>query len=91
MSLLYHYPLVLRWIMAGPLTLLAAVLTMASAPLLLPPGAAGVDHLILPILLFPAFWAVYFFYSLLERNPARGVLVMLAIIAAAAMLIYRQF
>ena len=85
------FQLALRWVTAGPLTIVAAVATMACAPLLLPHGAAGVDHLIFPILLFPAFWAVYFFYALLERNPARGVVVMMAIILTAATLVYRQF
>ncbi|NJS13308.1 MAG: hypothetical protein HC788_00410 [Sphingopyxis sp.] len=77
--------------MAGPLTIVAAIITMACAPLLLPKGAAGVDHLILPILLLPAFWAAFFLYALLERNPVRGVIVMIAIILAAAAMVYRQF
>lgn len=91
MSFSTIYPQVLRWVMAGPLTLLAAVLSMALAPLILSPGSAGVDHLILPILLFPALWAAYFFYALMEPRPVRGAVVMTVIVVVAAALIYRQF
>ena len=40
-----NLPLILRYIAAGPLTLLAALATMAAAPAVLPSGAAGIDHL----------------------------------------------
>ena len=83
--------LILRWIMAGPLTLVAAVLTMASAPLWMAEGAAGVDNLIFLILLFPAFWAVYIFYTLMETKPVRGLIVMVSIILVNAVTVYQQF
>lgn len=86
-----NWPLILRCIAAGPLTLFAALATMAAAPVILPSGAAGIDHLILPILLFPAFWAAYFFYALLERNPVRGFAVITVMILANVLVIYRQF
>ncbi|MDK2758223.1 MAG: hypothetical protein KYX66_15975 [Blastomonas fulva] len=82
---------VLRWVMAGPLALIAAVVTMASMPLWLPGGAAGIDNLIWPILLFPALWAVYFLYALIEARPLRGTGVITAIILANAALIYSRF
>jgi hypothetical protein len=83
--------LILRWITAGPLAIIAAVLTMASTPLWLPKGAAGVDHMILPIILFPAFWAVYFFYALIESRPMRALVVFAVVLAANAAVIYLQF
>ena len=86
-----HLPVILRCIAAGPLTLLAALATMAAAPVVMPSGAAGIDHLILPILLFPAFWAAYFFYALLERNPVRGFAIITMMILANVLVIYRQF
>lgn len=82
---------VFRWIAAGPLTLIAAVVTMACMPLWLPKGAAGIDNLIFPILLFPALWAGYFFYSLIVARPARGALVITAIIIVNAALIFSRF
>lgn len=83
--------LVLRWIMAGPLTLVAAAVTMASMPLWLPAGAAGIDNLIIPLLLFPALWAGYFLYSLMEAKPVRGIIVIAALIAVNAAVIYSRF
>lgn len=83
--------LILRWIMAGPLTLVAAVASMASTPLWWPPGIAGIDNLVFPILLFPAFWAVFFFYALMEPKPWRGVLVLVAVAALNALVIWQQF
>jgi hypothetical protein len=83
--------LVLRWIMAGPLTLIAAVVTMASMPLWLPGGAAGIDNLIIPLLLFPALWAGYFLYSLMEARPLRGFVVIIALISLNAAVIYSRF
>lgn len=83
--------LILRWIMAGPLTLIASVVTMASMPLWLPGGAAGIDNLIIPLLLFPALWAGYFLYSLMEARPLRGLVVIAALIAVNAAVIYNRF
>jgi hypothetical protein len=83
--------LVLRWVTAGPLTLIAAVVTMAAAPLWFPKGAAGIDNLVFPLLLFPLFWAVYVFYSLIEPKPLRGLAVVVAVVFANALLIWRQF
>ena len=83
--------LILRCVTAGPLTLIAAVLTMASTPLWLPNGAAGVDHIILPILLFPAFWAVYFFYALIETRPMRALFIFAAVLISNAIVTFLQF
>lgn len=82
---------ILRWLMAGPLTLLAAVVMMASMPLWLPVGSAGIDNLIFPILLFPAFWAGFFLYSLIEARPVRGIGIIMAIIIVNAALIFSRF
>ncbi|WP_373476541.1 hypothetical protein [Sphingorhabdus sp.] len=83
--------LILRWITAGPLAIIAAVLTMASTPLWLPKGAAGVDHMILPIILFPAFWAIFFFYALIEARPIRALVIFAVVMLANAVVIYLQF
>ena len=78
--------LVVRWILAGPVAVAVAVAIMAAMPLWFPEGRAGVDHLILPLILFPAIWAVAFFYACLTENLSRaGVTLMgLLLINAAA-------
>jgi hypothetical protein len=65
------HPVATRWILAGPVALLAALATMAAMPLWLPAGAAGVNAIVLPIVLTPLLWAVPFFYACLEPNLAR--------------------
>lgn len=77
---------VVRWILAGPLALAVAVAVMAAMPLWFPEGAAGIDHLILPLILFPAIWAVAFFYACMTEKLglASVVLVGLLLINAAA-------
>lgn len=62
----------LRVVLAGPLALVASGLVMAGGALWLPKGAAQIDNLILPIVLFPAIWAALFFYACLDRNLVRA-------------------
>lgn len=68
-------PVLMRWILAGPGALIAAILTMAAMPVCLPAGAAGVDNLVYPIILAPLIWAVAFMYAVLEENLPRGLAV----------------
>ena len=77
-GVLEAHPLAGRWVLAGPLALLAAFATMAAMPLWLPAGRAGVDNIVLPIVLTPLIWAVPFFYACLEPNLGRCALVLLA-------------
>lgn len=65
----------MRWILAGPAALLAAVLVMAAMPVWLPAGAAGVDNIVYPIILAPLIWAVVFMYAVLEERLPRGLAV----------------
>ncbi|MEM7529880.1 MAG: hypothetical protein AAF416_19845 [Pseudomonadota bacterium] len=68
-------PTLMRWILAGPITAILAVLLTAAMPLWLPEGAAGVDHIVFPIVLFPATWALLFFYAVLETSQLRSAIV----------------
>jgi hypothetical protein len=68
-----------RWLLGGPMAVLIAVLAMGAMPLWFPAGAAGVDHLIFPLILFPALWAAAFFYAILAENMRRAALVMTAL------------
>ena len=78
-------PLLTRWLLAGPGALVAAVATMMAMPLWVPPGAAGVNDIALPIILTPLLWAVPFFYAVLEEDLVRGVAVLgLAILVQGA-------
>jgi hypothetical protein len=65
------HPVAARWLLAGPVALLASLATMMAMPLWLPAGAAGVNDIVLPIVLTPLLWAVPFFYACLEPNLAR--------------------
>ncbi|HEX5651249.1 MAG TPA: hypothetical protein VFX69_16445 [Steroidobacteraceae bacterium] len=64
-----------RWarvILAGPLVLLCSLGIMGGANLWVPPGAGGVNDIVLPILLYPAVWTALFFYACFERRIGRG-------------------
>ncbi|MQY44426.1 hypothetical protein GG681_17420 [Epibacterium sp. SM1969] len=64
-----------RWISAGPLALLMAILSMASLPHIWPPGEGGVDHLVMPVVLFPLIWAVLVVLPLLPERPGKFLVV----------------
>ena len=71
-----RYPVLTRWLLAGPGALLAALATLMAMPLWVPPGAAGVNDVAFPIILTPLLWALPFFYAVLEENLVRGTLVL---------------
>lgn len=66
-----------RWILAGPVAFAVAVTVMAAMPLWFPEGAAGIDHLVLPAILFPAIWATAFFYACLAENLGRASVILI--------------
>lgn len=76
--------IILRWFLAGPVALLLAAAVMAAMPLWFPQGAAGIDHLILPLILFPAIWAGAFFYACLGENLGRASLVLIGLLTVNA-------
>ena len=71
----------LRGLLAGPLALLAALLTMMGGALWLPAGAAGLDHLVLPVVFFPVRWALWFLYACMDPRLGRGY----AVVGGAAL------
>lgn len=73
---------VMRWIVAGPLALVASLAALAAMPHMIPPGAGGIDHLVFPVLAFPLIWAAAFFYACLEENIVRAALVLAGITVA---------
>lgn len=66
---------VARVVLAGPIAVLLSVMVVAGMPLWLPRGAAGIDHIVLPLILLPAVWGAVFFHAVLDRSLARVVLV----------------
>ena len=64
-------PTLTRWLLAGPGTLIFALLFMSTMPLWMPAGSSGVEHLIYPVVLAPLFWALAFIYTLIESNLVR--------------------
>ncbi|MEO0973728.1 MAG: hypothetical protein AAFX85_11590 [Pseudomonadota bacterium] len=83
--------LVTRWVLAGPISLIAAILIMASTPLWMPQGGSGVDNIVFALVLFPAYWAAAFFYVLIEQSMARASAVMVVVLAVSAFAIFRAF
>ncbi|BAV65444.1 hypothetical protein [Sphingobium cloacae] len=69
-----------RILFAGPGAVLAALVIMAGMPLWLPRGAAGIDNLVLPLVLAPLIWAALFFHACLDRRLGRVVAVAIALI-----------
>lgn len=77
----------MRWVLAGPVALAAALLAMAGGAVWIPPGRAAVDNLVLPVIAFPLLWSGLFLYACLERRLARAAFVLGALLAGNALLI----
>lgn len=76
-----------RGLLAGPVCFAASAAAMAGGVLWIPKGDAQIDNLILPMVLFPAIWAIVFFYACLDRNLLRAWGVTLALLLANAAMI----
>ena len=83
--------LVSRWALAGPLALLAAIVGMAGSAVWVPAGPATVNNIALPLVLFPAYWAIAFFYALMEQNQMRAWFVLSVFIAGNVGFIFNAF
>ncbi|MEM9878116.1 MAG: hypothetical protein AAF862_02440 [Pseudomonadota bacterium] len=80
-----------RWVLAGPVSLVIGVLLMASTPTWFPAGAAGVNNLAFAVILFPAYWAIPFFYAIIDNNLNRVSLVLFAALAVNTALVAWSF
>ncbi|MEM0912374.1 MAG: hypothetical protein AAGJ37_15475 [Pseudomonadota bacterium] len=80
--------IITRTVLAGPATLLFAIVALAAMPVWAPAGAAGVNHIVFSLISFPAWWALAFFYSVLEENLVRGSIVMAIAIGLNAYIAY---
>lgn len=63
-----------RWraLLAGPLVLVTSVAVVCGGALWLPAGSGGIDHLVLPLILFPVVWTGLFFHACLDRRLLRA-------------------
>jgi hypothetical protein len=76
-----------QFILVGPLVFLCSILIMGGSLLWVPPGAGGVNHIVLPIVLYPAVWTTLFFYACFDRQLWRSYAVVGGLIALHAALI----
>jgi len=79
-----------RWLrvaLAGPGAIVVALVMMAGMALWLPGGAAGIDNLVLPLVLAPLIWAALFFHACLDRRLGRVALIAFALFIVHAGLI----
>ncbi|MEO0622177.1 MAG: hypothetical protein AAFU49_00395 [Pseudomonadota bacterium] len=86
-----RWPATVRWWLGGAGSVVLSILAMAAMPLWLPKGSAGIDHIVFPVVLFPAIWAAVFFYVVLEGSPVRCLCVMLGATAINIALIAMAF
>lgn len=83
-----------RWLriaLAGPGAIVVALVVMAGMALWLPGGAAGIDNLVLPLVLVPLIWAGLFFHACLDRRLGRVALIAFALFAVHAGLVVNKF
>jgi hypothetical protein len=74
-----------RWpriFLVGPLVFLSAFLAVCGASVYLPAGPARIDNVAIPLVLFPAIWALLFFYSYLDNRLTRAYTVVLLVLGA---------
>jgi len=92
-DILPHRPrrLWMRIILAGPVAIIVALTLLAGMPLWLPGGAAGIDNLVVPLVLAPLIWAALFFHACLDRSLARVALVAGALFLVHGALVASSF
>lgn len=71
----WRWPVVARVVLAGPMVIIVSLLVVAGMPVWFPKGAAGIDHIALPIIMLPGIWAVLFFHAVLDRSLSRVAVV----------------
>lgn len=83
-----------KWIrigFAGPGAVIIALVVMAGMTLWLPRGAAGIDNLVVPLVLVPLIWASLFFHACLDRRLGRVAIVAIGLFVLHAGLLSQKF
>lgn len=79
-----------RFFLAGPVALIVSLLVVGCMPVWFPKGAAGIDHIALPIIMLPGIWAALFFHAVLDRSLLRVTAVSTGLASlSVAMLIWK--
>ncbi|AJR23391.1 hypothetical protein [Sphingobium sp. YBL2] len=76
---------------AGPGAVIVTIAMIAGMALWLPGGTAGIDNLVLPLVLMPLIWAALFFHACLDRRLGRVALVALGLLAVHAGFVANKF
>ena len=76
---------------AGPGAVIVTIAMIAGMALWLPGGTAGIDNLVLPLVLMPLIWAALFFHACLDRRLGRVALVSLGLLAVHAGFVTNKF
>ncbi|SFG03577.1 hypothetical protein SAMN05518801_10623 [Novosphingobium sp. CF614] len=76
---------------AGPGAAIIALVIMAGMTLWVPRGTAGIDNLVLPLVLAPLIWAGLFFHACLDARLGRVAGVALGLLALHTALLAHQF
>jgi hypothetical protein len=77
--------------LAGPGAVIVALVVMAGMALWLPGGAAGIDNLVLPLVLVPLIWALLFFHACLDSRLNRVALVAAGLLVLHGGLLVNKF
>lgn len=83
-----------KWIrigFAGPGAVIVALVVMAGMALWLPGGVAGIDNLVLPLVLVPLIWALLFFHACLDARLGRVALVAVGLLTLHGGLLAHKF
>jgi hypothetical protein len=83
-----------RWIrigFAGPGAIVVAVVMMAGMTQWLPQGSAGIDNLVVPLVLLPIIWAALFFHACLDRDLRRVAVIALGLLLVHGGLVAHKF
>lgn len=64
-----------RFWISGPVAFILAMLVMLGMAIWFPKGAASIDNIVLPLVIFPLIWAIIFFYAYLDKSLKRVAIV----------------
>jgi hypothetical protein len=80
----------LRVFLAGPLVAATSFAVLAGGALWMPMGPAQIDHLLMPLIMFPAVWAALFFHACLVQRLGRAYALHGALLLLNGILIARH-
>lgn len=80
-----------RILFAGPGAIVVAVVVMAGMTQWLPEGAAGIDNLVVPLVVVPLIWAALFFHACLDSKLWRVAIVAVGLFLVHGGLVMHKF